>query len=108
MLRRPPRSTRTATCFPFPPRLRSPHVGRGGWTWYTGAACWLYRLIVESLLGLRREAGRLHIAPCLPAEWKRYGLRYRFGETLYRISVVQAAGAGMESRSEEHTSNSSH
>ncbi len=71
----------------------APHVGRGGWTWYTGSAGWLYRLIVESLLGLRREADRLHFAPCLPADWKGYSLRYRFGETVYRIAVVQAADA---------------
>jgi cyclic beta-1,2-glucan synthetase len=44
----------------------SPHTGRGGWTWYTGSAGWLYTLILESLLGLRREGDKLHFAPCLP------------------------------------------
>ena len=47
-----------------------PHTGRGGWTWYTGSAAWMYRLIVESLLGLRLEVDRLRFAPCLPADWK--------------------------------------
>ena len=72
----------------------APHVGRGGWTWYTGSAAWLYRLIVESLLGLKREAGRLHLAPCLPEDWKTYSLSYRYGETVYRIAVVQAQDPG--------------
>src|SRR4029078_8215035 len=48
-----------------------PHAGRGGWTWYTGSAGWLYRLIVESLLGLHVEVDKLRITPCLPAEWKK-------------------------------------
>jgi cyclic beta-1,2-glucan synthetase len=68
-----------------------PHTGRGGWTWYTGAAGWLYRLMIESLLGIRREADRLRITPCLPPDWQRYALRYRYGDTVYRITVVQAA-----------------
>ena len=47
----------------------APHVGRGGWTWYTGSAGWMYRLIVESLLGLRLQGDRLRVEPCLPADW---------------------------------------
>lgn len=47
----------------------APYIGRGGWTWYTGSAGWMYRLIVESLLGLRLDVDRLHVAPCLPAHW---------------------------------------
>ena len=66
-----------------------PHVGRGGWSWYTGSAGWMYRLIVESLLGLRLEAGRLRFAPVLPAQWQGYSLEYRHGDTLYRIAVHQ-------------------
>ena len=68
----------------------APHTGRGGWTWYTGSAGWMYRLIVESLLGLRLEADRLHIAPCLPAHWEEFQLHYRFRESRYHITVVQA------------------
>ncbi len=67
-----------------------PHTGRGGWTWYTGAAGWMYRLMVESLLGLRREADKLRLVPCLPADWPGFKLRYRYGETIYRIAVLKA------------------
>jgi cyclic beta-1,2-glucan synthetase len=63
----------------------SPHVGRGGWTWYTGSAGWMYRLIVESLLGLRLEGETLHIEPCLPADWDGFKLSYRYRETRYQI-----------------------
>src|SRR6185295_4783042 len=73
-----------------------PHTGRGGWTWYTGSAGWMYRLILESLLGLRLTAdagsSRLHFAPCLPAGWQSYALRYRYRETDYRITVRQVSG----------------
>jgi cellobiose phosphorylase len=73
----------------------SPHIGRGGWTWYTGSAGWMYRLIVESLLGLRLEVDKLRVAPCLPADWKGFTLHYRYRETLYHITVLQvSAGSG--------------
>ena len=65
----------------------APHTGRGGWTWYTGSAGWMYRLIVESLLGLKLEADKLHIAPCMPPEWNEYKLTYRYRSTEYRITV---------------------
>jgi cellobiose phosphorylase len=71
----------------------APHTGRGGWTWYTGSAGWMYRLIIESLLGLRLSADRLTIAPCLPADWQEFKLDYRYRQTLYRITVRQDAGA---------------
>lgn len=67
-----------------------PHTGRGGWTWYTGAASWMYRLIIEFLLGLRREANLLRFEPCLPPEWKTFRLHYRHYETFYHITVNQA------------------
>ena len=67
-----------------------PHTGRGGWTWYTGSAGWLYRLIVESLLGVRREGEALRISPVLPPDWKPYTIHYRYGDTAYRIAVVAA------------------
>ena len=75
----------------------SPHTGRGGWTWYTGSAGWMYRLIVESLLGLRLEVDKLRIAPCLPADWKGFTLHYRYRETVYHIIVRQttAGNVGM-------------
>jgi len=75
-----------------------PHTGRGGWTWYTGAAGWMYRLIVESLLGIRLEVNKLHVEPCLPADWGGFTVHYRYRETIYHIKVVQGqAGEGDES-----------
>ena len=74
----------------------APHIGRGGWTWYTGSAGWMYRLIVESLLGLQREGDKLHIAPCIPADWPAYTMDYRYGNTMYRISVVQGSAERAE------------
>ena len=64
-----------------------PHTGRGGWTWYTGAAGWMYRLTVETLLGLTLEVDRLRIAPCIPAQWDSYKIHYRHRETVYHITV---------------------
>ncbi len=67
----------------------APHIGRGGWTWYTGSAGWMYRLIAESLLGLRLETDRLRLAPCLPAHWSGLKIHYRYRETVYHIEIVQ-------------------
>ncbi len=67
----------------------SPHVGRGGWTWYTGSAGLMYRLIVESLLGLRLEVDKLRFAPCLSSDWKAFKMHYRYRETVYHIAVLQ-------------------
>ena len=65
----------------------APHIGRGGWTWYTGSAGWMYRLVVESLLGLNLEVDRLRFAPCLPPDWNEFAVRYRYRETYYDIAV---------------------
>ncbi|MFP5419244.1 MAG: GH36-type glycosyl hydrolase domain-containing protein, partial [Gammaproteobacteria bacterium] len=70
-----------------------PHTGRGGWTWYTGAAGWMYRLTLETLLGLTLEVDKLRIAPRVPEDWKRYTVHYRYRETVYHITVRCAAGA---------------
>jgi cyclic beta-1,2-glucan synthetase len=67
----------------------APHMGRGGWTWYTGSAGWMYRLIIESLLGLHLEGDVLRISPCIPPDWPRYSVRYRYRDTTYRIDVRQ-------------------
>lgn len=64
-----------------------PHTGRGGWTWYTGAAGWMYRLTIETLLGINLENGHLRIAPCVPADWTSFKVHYRYHETLYHISI---------------------
>ena len=71
----------------------SPHTGRGGWTWYSGSAGWMYRLIVESILGLRREADKLHFEPCMPAHWASFKMNYRYRETVYHITVSQTSAA---------------
>lgn len=69
-----------------------PHVGRGGWTWYTGSAGWMYRLILESLLGLRLEGDQLRIEPCLPADWDGFKIHYRYRSTAYQIAIVRPPG----------------
>jgi cyclic beta-1,2-glucan synthetase len=69
-----------------------PHVGRGGWTWYTGAAGWLYRAGLEWILGLRKRGLALRIDPCIPRGWKRFEITYRHGATAYRITVENPSG----------------
>lgn len=71
----------------------APHIGRGGWTWYTGSAGWMYRLITESLLGLRLEVDRLRFEPCLPAGWRGFKVHYRYRETVYHIAIVPGSGS---------------
>lgn len=70
----------------------SPHVGRGGWSWYTGVAGWMYKVGVEDILGLKKNADRLVIDPCIPKDWKEYSLQYRYGNTYYRIRVINPNG----------------
>ncbi len=65
----------------------APHIGRGGWSWYTGSAGWMYRLVVESLLGIERVGERLVLAPQLPRGWPGFRLRYRYRATTYAIEV---------------------
>ena len=68
------------------------HAGRGGWTWYTGSAGWMYRMIVESFLGLKQEANKLIITPCIPKEWDTFKIRYRYKSAVYHITVTQKDG----------------
>jgi cellobiose phosphorylase len=68
------------------------HLGRGGWTWYTGSAAWLYRLGLEKLTGLRREGNTLRFEPCIPPEWPEYELTYREGQSFYIITVLNPYG----------------
>ena len=63
------------------------HLGRGGWTWYTGAAGWLYRLGLETILGLRRRGNAVAINPCIPAVWSGYAITWRYGRSTYEIRV---------------------
>lgn len=73
----------------------APHIGRGGWTWYTGAAGWMYRAGVEGILGIRREAGWLIVAPSIPAAWPGFEATVSLGACHYDIRVqTLAPGAG--------------
>jgi cyclic beta-1,2-glucan synthetase len=64
-----------------------PHAGRGGWTWYTGSAGWLYRAGLEWILGLRLRDGRLSLAPCVPAQWSGFSITFRYRSATYEILV---------------------
>jgi cellobiose phosphorylase len=66
----------------------STHRGRGGWTWYTGSAGWMYQLITESLMGLRRKGNTLRFDPCIPEEWSSATIHYRYEDTVYHITFV--------------------
>ena len=68
------------------------HVGRGGWTWYTGSASWLYRVGLEAILGFTKRAETLEMNPCIPAEWKEFSVDYRHGDSLYAIVVRNPSG----------------
>jgi cyclic beta-1,2-glucan synthetase len=70
----------------------APHVGRGGWTWYTGSSGWMYRLGIEAILGLRRDADSLWLEPCIPAHWPGFKLSYRLGRTRYCFTVENPEG----------------
>ena len=63
------------------------HRGRGGWTWYTGAAGWMYRVALEGILGLERRGAFFTLAPCIPSSWPTYSIDWRFGTTRYAIVV---------------------
>ena len=71
-----------------------PHTGRGGWTWYTGSAGWMYRLGLESILGIHRAGDALRIAPHIPADWPGYDVTYRWGAATYRIHVHNRGNGG--------------
>jgi cyclic beta-1,2-glucan synthetase len=71
-----------------------PHVGRGGWTWYTGSAGWIQRAGLESILGLRLRGGALHLDPCIPKGWAGFELSLRHGSARYEIRVENPDGVG--------------
>lgn len=72
----------------------APHVGRGGWTWYTGSAGWMYQAGVEGILGIRREGGFLVVQPCIPAVWPGFEATVQLDGGLYEIRVQRASGDG--------------
>ena len=69
----------------------APHKGRGGWTWYTGSAGWMYRLLIETLLGLKREGDRLRVTPRVPRDWSAWKLRYRYGQSQYHLAFSRSS-----------------
>ncbi|HEX2342201.1 MAG TPA: glucoamylase family protein [Vicinamibacterales bacterium] len=71
---------------------RSPHTGRGGWTWYTGSAGWMYRVGVEAIAGLSLRRGAIRIDPCIPPTWPRFHIVYRAPHAEYRIVVDNPRG----------------
>ncbi|HEX7129280.1 MAG TPA: glycosyl transferase family 36, partial [Rhodanobacteraceae bacterium] len=70
----------------------APHVGRGGWTWYSGSAGWLYRAGLEWLLGFRLQGDTLRMEPCIPRAWKGFEIEYRHGSSRYAIAVENPHG----------------
>ncbi|MFN8544665.1 MAG: glucoamylase family protein [Candidatus Binatia bacterium] len=64
-----------------------PHVGRGGWTWYTGSAGWMYRAAIESILGFRLRGAALHLDPCIPRAWRSYDITFRYHSARYAVRV---------------------
>jgi cyclic beta-1,2-glucan synthetase len=72
----------------------APHVGRGGWTWYTGSAGWMQRAGVESILGLRRQGAFLYLDPCIPRAWPRFEIMVRHRSARYEIAVENPGGVG--------------
>jgi cyclic beta-1,2-glucan synthetase len=70
------------------------HLGRGGWTWYTGSASWMYRVGLEGILGFQKRGDMLFIEPRVPAAWPGYTIEYRFGKSVYVIAVSNEGEAG--------------
>lgn len=71
----------------------APHIGRGGWSWYTGSAGWSYRLITETLLGIRLEKGNtLYLTPLLPDDWDSFNVEYTYKSTMYKIAITRTVG----------------
>ncbi|MDY0003453.1 MAG: glucoamylase family protein, partial [Polyangia bacterium] len=69
---------------------QSPHAGRGGWTWYTGSAAWLYRLVHEIIFGIERKGCSMRFRPRAPASWTRFALHYRYLRTFYHLAFTLA------------------
>jgi len=74
----------------------APHTGRGGWTWYTGSAGWMYRLLIETLLGVNLEGDKLRLTPRLPKSWMTYKIHYRYRQTIYHITISRLATVAAE------------
>jgi cyclic beta-1,2-glucan synthetase len=86
------RATRSSPTSSRPTSTAPAHVGRGGWTWYTGSAGWLYRAGLESILGVCVRGDHLHLDPCIPRAWPAYRITYRHGAARYEIRVENPRG----------------
>ncbi len=71
---------------------KPPHVGRGGWTWYTGSAAWMYRTALEWMLGFRLRGNELLFDPCVPKTWTHFEIVFRFRSARYEINVENPRG----------------
>ena len=69
-----------------------PHTGRGGWTWYTGSAGWIYRAALEYILGVKKAGDSLVISACIPPSWPGFEVSYKSGKTTYEIKVTNPEG----------------
>ena len=67
-------------------------AGRGGWTWYTGSSSWFYMAGIEFILGMKINKNVLSFEPCIPKDWKEYTIRYKFGDSIYNIKVLNPNG----------------
>jgi cyclic beta-1,2-glucan synthetase len=69
-----------------------PHIGRGGWSWYTGSAGWMYRAGLECILGFQKNGDTIIMDPCIPRKWQDYAIQYKFLDTVYNIRVENPQG----------------
>ena len=67
-------------------------AGRGGWTWYTGSSSWMYEAGIRYILGLNIEGNILRLSPCIPSNWNEYKIRFKFGNSVYNIKVINKSG----------------
>ena len=70
----------------------APHIGRGGWTWYTGSAGWMNQFITSSFLGIKQQGNTLSFKPCVPADWSFYKVRFRYKSTFYQVTFNRVTG----------------
>ncbi|MEP6828618.1 MAG: glycosyl transferase, partial [Aestuariivirga sp.] len=84
----------------------APHTGRGGWTWYTGSAGWMYRAGLEAVLGITREGNKLRIKPSIPAHWPEAEVSIQFGQTTYKLKLVRSLAGQTKMEQEIETSSS--
>ena len=68
-------------------------MGRGGWTWYTGSASWMYRVVLESILGFKKKGDKFTIDPCISKTWNGYSISYKYKDTIYKIQIKILKGS---------------